>query len=184
MIFNIIVSKCSSSWAFGSNGSKCWWSCKKRSWIMHTLWSFFEISCTFTSMFFITILIIHIASYRYSTRSNLWLWKQSGDRFVVKVRVSKYTAARVFFEHFIYKITDQEVGVPIFHSSIRITHSENKLCMKKFVLDSYYMNVQLQPIAGQKTTGVWLDTKNRPIRIPAEARSNFFRFISEGPRGN
>ncbi|KAL8112166.1 hypothetical protein AgCh_019750 [Apium graveolens] len=75
---------------------------------------------------------------------------RSGDRFVVKVRVSKYTTARVYFEHFVYKITD----------------------------------TGLQPVAEQKTTGVWLDTKNRPTRIPAEARSNFFRFISEGPRGN
>ncbi|KAK1374598.1 Methylketone synthase IIa [Heracleum sosnowskyi] len=75
---------------------------------------------------------------------------RSGDRFVVKVRVSKYTVVRVFFEHFVYKITDNG----------------------------------LQPVAEQKTTGVWLDTKTRPIRIPAEARSNFFRFISEGPRGN
>lgn len=75
---------------------------------------------------------------------------RSGDKFVVKVRVSKYTAARVFFEHFVYKITDNG----------------------------------LQPVAEQKTTGVWLDTKNRPTRIPAEARSNFFHFISEGPKGN
>ncbi|KAL1828915.1 hypothetical protein ACET3Z_007327 [Daucus carota] len=76
---------------------------------------------------------------------------RSGDKFVVKVRVSKYTAVRVFFEHFVYKITDQG---------------------------------ELQPIAEQMTTGVWLDTKNRPIRIPAEAKSKFVRFISEGPRGN
>uniref|UniRef100_M1ACX2 Methylketone synthase IIb n=1 Tax=Solanum tuberosum TaxID=4113 RepID=M1ACX2_SOLTU len=33
---------------------------------------------------------------------------RSGDRFVVKVRVSGSTAARLYFEHFIFKLPDQE----------------------------------------------------------------------------
>ncbi|KAG5608235.1 hypothetical protein H5410_019516 [Solanum commersonii] len=33
---------------------------------------------------------------------------RSGDRFVVKVRLSRSTAARLFFEHFIFKLPDQE----------------------------------------------------------------------------
>ncbi|XP_049348856.1 acyl-acyl carrier protein thioesterase ATL3, chloroplastic-like [Solanum verrucosum] len=33
---------------------------------------------------------------------------RSGDRFVVKVRISRSTAARLFFEHFIFKLPDQE----------------------------------------------------------------------------
>lgn len=39
---------------------------------------------------------------------------QSGDRFVVKVRISGSSAARLFFEHFIYKLPNQEVGPYIF----------------------------------------------------------------------
>ncbi|KAF3788837.1 Acyl-acyl carrier protein thioesterase ATL3 [Nymphaea thermarum] len=34
---------------------------------------------------------------------------KSGDRFIVKVRVSGYSAARLFFEHFIYKLPNQEL---------------------------------------------------------------------------
>ncbi|XP_051148938.1 acyl-acyl carrier protein thioesterase TE3, chloroplastic-like isoform X2 [Andrographis paniculata] len=33
---------------------------------------------------------------------------RSGDRFLVKVRVSGSSAARLFFEHFIFKIPNQE----------------------------------------------------------------------------
>lgn len=33
---------------------------------------------------------------------------RSGDRFVVKVRVSDYSAARVYFEHFIFKLPNEE----------------------------------------------------------------------------
>ncbi|KAK1389991.1 Methylketone synthase IIa [Heracleum sosnowskyi] len=33
---------------------------------------------------------------------------RSGDRFVVKVRVSDSSAARLYFEHFIFKLPDQE----------------------------------------------------------------------------
>ncbi|XP_055801881.1 acyl-acyl carrier protein thioesterase ATL3, chloroplastic-like [Solanum dulcamara] len=33
---------------------------------------------------------------------------RSGDRFLVKVRVSDYTAARLFFEEFIFKLPDQQ----------------------------------------------------------------------------
>lgn len=33
---------------------------------------------------------------------------RSGDRFVVKVRVSGSSAARLFFEHFIFKLPNQE----------------------------------------------------------------------------
>ncbi|KAJ8622865.1 hypothetical protein MRB53_031394 [Persea americana] len=33
---------------------------------------------------------------------------RSGDRFVVKVRISGSSAARLFFEHFIYKLPNQE----------------------------------------------------------------------------
>lgn len=33
---------------------------------------------------------------------------RSRDRFVVKVRVSGFSAARIFFEHFIFKLPDQE----------------------------------------------------------------------------
>ncbi|XP_059308738.1 acyl-acyl carrier protein thioesterase TE3, chloroplastic-like [Lycium ferocissimum] len=33
---------------------------------------------------------------------------RSGDRFVVKVRISDSSAARLFFEHFIFKLPDQE----------------------------------------------------------------------------
>lgn len=33
---------------------------------------------------------------------------RSGDKFVVKVRVSDSSAARLFFEHFIYKLPNQE----------------------------------------------------------------------------
>lgn len=33
---------------------------------------------------------------------------RSGDRFIVKVRVSDSSAARLYFEHFIFKLPDQE----------------------------------------------------------------------------
>ncbi|WJX43530.1 hypothetical protein P8452_30612 [Trifolium repens] len=33
---------------------------------------------------------------------------RNGDKFVVKVRISSYSAARVYFEHFIYKLPNQE----------------------------------------------------------------------------
>ncbi|XP_021749906.1 acyl-acyl carrier protein thioesterase ATL3, chloroplastic-like [Chenopodium quinoa] len=33
---------------------------------------------------------------------------RSGDKFVVKVRVSDYSAVRFFFEHYIYKLPNQE----------------------------------------------------------------------------
>lgn len=33
---------------------------------------------------------------------------RSGDKFVVKVRVSDFSAVRLFFEHFIYKLPNQE----------------------------------------------------------------------------
>lgn len=34
---------------------------------------------------------------------------QSGDRFVVKMRISDSSAARLYFEHFIFKLPDDEV---------------------------------------------------------------------------
>lgn len=33
---------------------------------------------------------------------------RSGDRFVVKVRISDHSAARLYLEHFIYKLPNQE----------------------------------------------------------------------------
>lgn len=35
---------------------------------------------------------------------------QSRDRFVVKVRVSGFSAARIFMEHFVFKLPDNEVS--------------------------------------------------------------------------
>ncbi|XP_057477452.1 acyl-acyl carrier protein thioesterase TE3, chloroplastic-like isoform X2 [Actinidia eriantha] len=37
------------------------------------------------------------------------VYKQSGDRFVVKVRVSDSSAARLYFEHFIFKLPNEEL---------------------------------------------------------------------------
>lgn len=34
---------------------------------------------------------------------------QNGDKFVVKVRISGFSAARVYFDHFIYKLPNKEV---------------------------------------------------------------------------
>ncbi|XP_058772167.1 acyl-acyl carrier protein thioesterase ATL3, chloroplastic-like isoform X2 [Vicia villosa] len=66
---------------------------------------------------------------------------RSGDRFVVKVRVSGSSAARVYFDHFIYKLPN------------------------------------LEPILEAKATAVWLDKSYRPIRIPADIKSKFVKYI-------
>ncbi|XP_025701751.1 acyl-acyl carrier protein thioesterase TE3, chloroplastic isoform X2 [Arachis hypogaea] len=66
---------------------------------------------------------------------------RSGDKFVVKVRISGSSAARLYFDHFIIKLPNQE------------------------------------PILEAKATAVWLDKNYRPIRIPAEMKSKFVKFI-------
>nr|QFR04502.1 acyl-acyl carrier protein thioesterase isoform X1 [Glycine max] len=66
---------------------------------------------------------------------------QSGDKFVVRVRISGSSAARLYFDHFIYKLPNQE------------------------------------PILEAKAIAVWLDKNYRPIRIPAEMKSKFVKFI-------
>ncbi|XP_027361985.1 acyl-acyl carrier protein thioesterase ATL3, chloroplastic [Abrus precatorius] len=66
---------------------------------------------------------------------------RSGDKFVVKVRISGSSAARLYFDHFIYKLPNQE------------------------------------PILEAKATAVWLDKNYRPIRIPAEMKSKFVKYI-------
>ncbi|KAE9615385.1 putative oleoyl-[acyl-carrier-protein] hydrolase [Lupinus albus] len=66
---------------------------------------------------------------------------RSGDKFVVKVRVSGSSAARMYFDHFIYKLPNQE------------------------------------PILEAKATAVWLDKNYHPVRIPAEIKSKFVKFI-------
>ncbi|XP_030480512.2 acyl-acyl carrier protein thioesterase ATL4, chloroplastic [Cannabis sativa] len=62
---------------------------------------------------------------------------RSGDKFVVKVRVSRISAARVYFEHKIVKLPNYE------------------------------------PILETKATGIWLDKKNSPIRIPQQIKNAF-----------
>lgn len=47
---------------------------------------------------------------------------------MVKVRVSQYTIVRVYFEHFVYKITDN--GVCSYFSYINLNQSQNKLKIK------------------------------------------------------
>ncbi|KAJ6718781.1 4-HYDROXYBENZOYL-COA THIOESTERASE FAMILY MEMBER [Salix purpurea] len=66
---------------------------------------------------------------------------RSGDRFVVKVRISGSSAARLYFEHFIFRLPNEE------------------------------------PILEAKATGVWLDRKYCPVRIPPEFRSKFVQFL-------
>ncbi|KAK7310058.1 hypothetical protein RJT34_07275 [Clitoria ternatea] len=66
---------------------------------------------------------------------------RSGDQFVVKVRISGSSAARLYFDHFICKLPNQE------------------------------------PILEAKATAVWLDKTYRPVRIPAEMKSKFVKFI-------
>lgn len=66
---------------------------------------------------------------------------RSGDKFVVRVRISGSSAARLYFDHFIYKLPNQE------------------------------------PILEAKAIAVWLDKNYRPIRIPAEMKSKFVKFI-------
>ncbi|KAB5538191.1 hypothetical protein DKX38_015724 [Salix brachista] len=65
----------------------------------------------------------------------------TGDRFVVKVRISGSSAARLYFEHFIFRLPNEE------------------------------------PILEAKATGVWLDRKYCPVRIPPEFRSKFVQFL-------
>lgn len=66
---------------------------------------------------------------------------RSGDKFVVRVKISGSSAARLYFDHFIFKLPSQE------------------------------------PILEAKATAVWLDKNYRPVRIPAEMKSKFVRFI-------
>ncbi|TKY69343.1 Thioesterase superfamily [Spatholobus suberectus] len=92
---------------------------------------------------------------------------RSGDKFVVKVRISGSSAARLYIDHFIYKLPNQEVclrHLPLISFSI----FEN-ICR--------YLVNWWQPILEAKATAVWLDKNYRPIRIPAEMKSKFVKFI-------
>ncbi|KAI4357798.1 hypothetical protein L6164_001724 [Bauhinia variegata] len=73
---------------------------------------------------------------------------RSGDRFVVKVRISGSSAARLYFDHFIFKLPNQE------------------------------------PILEAKATAVWLDKNYRPVRIPAEMKSKFVKFLRNEESNN
>ncbi|XP_019430149.1 PREDICTED: acyl-acyl carrier protein thioesterase ATL3, chloroplastic-like [Lupinus angustifolius] len=66
---------------------------------------------------------------------------RSGDKFVVKVRVSGSSAARMYFDHFIFKLPNQE------------------------------------PILEARAIAVWLDKNYHPVRIPAEIKSKFVKFV-------
>ncbi|CAH9135459.1 unnamed protein product [Cuscuta epithymum] len=68
---------------------------------------------------------------------------RSGDRFVVKVKIYDSSAARLFFEHFIFKLPNEE------------------------------------PILEARGVAVWLNKSYRPVRIPAEVRAKFVRFLRE-----
>ncbi|KAH0759697.1 hypothetical protein KY290_023190 [Solanum tuberosum] len=48
---------------------------------------------------------------------------RSGDRFVVKVRVSGSTATRLYFEHFIFKLPDQEPILEARRTSVWLNRS-------------------------------------------------------------
>ncbi|XP_057527264.1 acyl-acyl carrier protein thioesterase ATL3, chloroplastic-like [Amaranthus tricolor] len=67
---------------------------------------------------------------------------KSGDEFVVKSMVSEVSAARLFFDHFIYKLPNYE------------------------------------PIVEAKAVIVLLDKNHRPVRIPAQVKSNAKQFMS------
>ncbi|CAH9113051.1 unnamed protein product [Cuscuta epithymum] len=67
----------------------------------------------------------------------------SGDRFVVKVKIYDSSAARLFFEHFIFKLPNEE------------------------------------PILEARGVAVWLNKSYRPVRLPAEVRAKFVRFLRE-----
>lgn len=66
---------------------------------------------------------------------------RSGDKFIVRVRVSGSSAARLYFDHFIFKLPS------------------------------------LEPILEAKGAAVWLDKNYRPVRIPAEMKSKFVKFL-------
>ncbi|XP_047319012.1 acyl-acyl carrier protein thioesterase ATL3, chloroplastic-like [Impatiens glandulifera] len=73
---------------------------------------------------------------------------RSGDRFVMKVRISNSSAIRVYIEHFIFKLPDYE------------------------------------PILEAKATAVWIGKNYRPVRLPADFRSKFVKFIRKEDQSN
>ncbi|XP_004299059.1 PREDICTED: uncharacterized protein LOC101311477 isoform 1 [Fragaria vesca subsp. vesca] len=91
---------------------------------------------------------------------------KSGDKFVVKVRMTNSSAARVYFEHFIFKLPNLEVCH--YHSLIMLALDAE--------LPTDHGMVSKQPILEAKATAVWLDKDYRPVRFPSEVTSKFVQF--------
>lgn len=89
------------------------------------------------------------------------------------MRLSDSSAARLFFDHFIFKLPNQEVCLLFWPLGTTFSKpSEGYVLM--FVNFDVFV---IQPILEAKATGVWLDKNHRPIRIPQEARSKFVQFM-------
>ncbi|CAH9113055.1 unnamed protein product [Cuscuta epithymum] len=64
-------------------------------------------------------------------------------KFLAPVKIYDSSAARLFFEHFIFKLPNEE------------------------------------PILEARGVAVWLNKSYRPVRLPAEVRAKFVRFLRE-----
>ncbi|KAL4586633.1 hypothetical protein LXL04_011274 [Taraxacum kok-saghyz] len=78
-----------------------------------------------------------------------------GDRFTVRVRISDSSAARIYFEHFIFKIPNEEV-------------TDFTLICFGLLGDDKRQECPLMPILEARATAVWLDKNYRPVRVPPE----------------
>lgn len=112
-----------------------------------------------------------LAGHFYNQMKMMSAHEQSGDRFVVKVKISGYSAARFFFEHLIVKLPNEEVGYFLkfakLYCGVKYKHQVSNLCHP----------YDQQPVLEAKATGVWLDKIYRPQRIPAEFKSKLIQFI-------
>ncbi|KAL6190330.1 hypothetical protein ACLB2K_036728 [Fragaria x ananassa] len=77
---------------------------------------------------------------------------KSGDKFVIRVRMTNSSAARVYFDNFIFKLPNLEVCH--YHSLIILALDAE--------LPTDHGMVSKQPILEAKATAVWLDKDYRP----------------------
>ena len=106
--------------------------------------------------------------------------KQSEDRFIVKVRVSDSSTARLYFEHFIFKLPNEEVTclyvmLRLFICNDRKLDEKSSCRHISMLMNSICLIVQ--PILEARATTVWPDKNYRLVRIPPEVRSKFVQFL-------
>lgn len=89
----------------------------------------------------------------------------------MRVKLAGISAARIYVEHFIYKLLDMEVS-----DKYKVSMSRHPAAKYKLYGTTY---ISFQPILEASATVVCLDEKHRPTRVSSELSLKLLQFFSE-----